>query len=143
MHPVAFAGWIGIFITALNLIPVGQLDGGHIVYSVFPRKWHNYISRFCVVLLVFMGFGTEAIFFLIDHYNLFDYSNTMFESLRFRGSEIWLIWGVLLLFLGLKHPPTFYDEIDIGLKRKIIAFISLIIFIVCFTPSPIKVMEFG
>lgn len=143
MHPVAFAGWIGLFVTALNLIPFGQLDGGHIVYCVFPRKVHLLISKIVIVILIILGFGTEALFFLVDHYKLFEYKNTFAENLVFGGSQIWLVWGILLVFLGSGHPPTFYDEIDIGKKRKIIAVVSLIIFILCFTPVPIKVAEFG
>ncbi|NIP29935.1 MAG: site-2 protease family protein [Candidatus Dadabacteria bacterium] len=143
LHPVAFAGWIGLFVTALNLIPSGQLDGGHIVYSVFPRNWHLLISKISVAILIVMGFGTESIFFLVDHYNLMDYSNTFLVNLRFQGWMGWLLWGIILTLLGTKHPPTFYDEIDIGIKRKVVALISLLIFVLCFTPVPIKVVEFG
>lgn len=140
LHPVAFAGWIGLLVTALNLIPSGQLDGGHIIYSVFSKKWHLIISKTAIALLIIFGFGTEPIFFLLNEYNIFDVSVSQLSFLNFQGWLGWLLWALILTFLGTKHPPTFYDEIDIGTKRKLIAVLALVIFIVCFIPVPIKVV---
>ncbi|MGH7885445.1 MAG: site-2 protease family protein [Thermodesulfobacteriota bacterium] len=143
LHPVAFAGWIGLLVTALNLIPSGQLDGGHIVYSVFPKKWHTNISKIVIAILIIFGFGTEPIFFLLKNYNIFDVDGSILSFLKFEGWLGWLLWGLILTFLGTKHPPTFFDEVDIGLKRKIIAVIALLIFIICFAPVPIKIIQSG
>lgn len=140
LHPIAFAGWIGLLVTALNLIPSGQLDGGHIVYSVFPKKWHLIISKTVIAILIVFGFGTEQIFFLLKEYDIFDVAGTSLSLLEFKGWLGWLLWALILTFLGTKHPPTFYDEIDIGTKRKVIAVLALLIFIVCFIPVPIKVV---
>ncbi len=140
LHPIAFAGWIGLLVTALNLIPSGQLDGGHIVYSVFPKKWHLIISKTAIALLIIFGFGTRQIFFLLKEYNIFDVAGTSLSFLEFEGWLGWLLWALILTFLGTKHPPTFYDEIDIGAKRKLIAILALLIFVVCFIPVPIKVV---
>lgn len=140
LHPLAFAGWIGLLVTALNLIPSGQLDGGHIVYSVFSKKWHTIISKLSIAILIILGFGTEAIFFLANEYAGFDISATSLAILNFRGWQGWLIWALILTFLGTKHPPTFYDEVDIGRKRKLIAIGALIIFLICFIPVPIKII---
>jgi membrane-associated protease RseP (regulator of RpoE activity) len=111
LHPVAFAGWIGLFVTSLNLIPVGQLDGGHIAFALFGDK-HKNVSIVLIVILVVMG-----IFFW----------------------EGWAFWAGLMLLLGIKHPPVLYWELPLDRRRKTIGFIALIIFIITFVPSPFKV----
>lgn len=112
LHPVALAGWIGFFVTSLNLIPVGQLDGGHILYALLGDK-HAVISKLLVGLMFIMGF------------------------LLWDG---WIIWGVLLIILGFRHPPIVYSEMPLDPKRKIIGWISLAIFILTFTPVPIAII---
>jgi membrane-associated protease RseP (regulator of RpoE activity) len=107
LHPVARAAWFGMFATALNLLPIGQLDGGHILYSFFPRR-HGLISKaLCVVLIAMWRFWPA-----------------------------WVLWGVLLLWLGRYHP-SIYDETAIGLGRRKLAWVALVIFALCFTPAPI------
>jgi membrane-associated protease RseP (regulator of RpoE activity) len=110
LHPVAFAGWIGLLVTALNLIPVGQLDGGHVSYALFPAH-HRYISWVCLLLLVVSGI------------------------LFWQG---WLFWAVLLYFLGLRHPPPAYDWVPLDRRRKILGIITIIVFLLTFTPAPFK-----
>lgn len=112
LHPIAFAGWIGFFVTALNLIPIGQLDGGHIAYAIMGEK-HIHISKVLVPVLIVLGF------FLW---------------------EGWLIWGVLLLILGLRHPPVLYWETPLDKNRRSIGWITAIIFIITFIPMPFKVV---
>jgi membrane-associated protease RseP (regulator of RpoE activity) len=111
LHPVALAGWIGFFVTSLNLIPVGQLDGGHILYALLGEN-HTWLSKLLVGVLFIMGF------FLW---------------------EGWIMWGVLLTILGFKHPPIVYSEMPLDPKRKIVGWISLAIFVLTFTPVPIAV----
>ncbi|MCX7794325.1 MAG: site-2 protease family protein [Thermodesulfovibrionales bacterium] len=110
LHPVALAGWIGFLVTSLNLIPVGQLDGGHIIYALFGRR-HKYISLFFVVSLIILGI------------------------LAWYG---WLIWAGLLVILGLKHPPVLFWEDRLVLSRKITGIISILIFILSFIPVPLQ-----
>ncbi len=110
LHPVAFAGWVGVLITALNLFPAGQLDGGHVSYSVFGRR-ARLVSRLVVAL--FFVFG--IIFWL--------------------G---WLIWAFIILILGTKHPPTSDESQPLPRGRRVLAVVILIIFILCFIPDPIK-----
>lgn len=112
LHPIAFAGWIGFFVTALNLIPIGQLDGGHIAYAIMGEK-HIHISKVLVPVLIVLGF------FLW---------------------EGWIIWGVLLLILGLRHPPVLYWETPLDKNRRSIGWITAIIFIITFIPMPFKVI---
>ena len=107
LHPVARAAWVGMLATALNLLPIGQLDGGHIVYSLFPRR-HRTISTVLCVLLVPLGKYWLG----------------------------WLLWAVLLFWLGRRHPGI-YDDTDLGAGRRKLAWIALAIFLLCFTFVPV------
>jgi len=112
LNPVAFAGWIGLFVTSINLIPVGQLDGGHIAYALFGEK-HNRLS---FVLIFVMG---------------------LFGWFLWEG---WFVWAVLLLILGLRHPPVIYWEVPLDPKRKFIGWLALVIFILTFIPTPFQLL---
>lgn len=111
LHPIAFAGWIGFFITSLNLLPIGQLDGGHIVYAVFGR-WHRLISLTMIGILVIFGIFT------------------------WQG---WLLWAMLVTLLGIKHPPLMDGQIALDRRRKVIGWLSLAIFALTFIPLPIAI----
>jgi len=116
LNSVGFAAWIGMFVTMLNLIPVGQLDGGHILYAVFEKQHFN-IARLCFAAILLLGI--VPLFF--DHLSL-----------------NWLVWAVLIFFLiKVKHPPSITDRQALSLKDKIVAIIALIIFIITFIPIPI------
>ena len=142
MHPVAFAGWIGLFVTALNLMPAGQLDGGHIVYSVFSSKWHATVSVATIVFLAAMGIGTAPVLELARNlgWDLFGYVPGW---IVFEGWVGWFFWAILLCALGTSHPPTLLEDSGIGAARKTVAFFSLIIFICCISPVPLSIVEFG
>ena len=106
--PYIFAGWIGLFVTALNLMPIGQLDGGHISYALFGKN-AKIIAVIAFVALALLNF----------------YSSN------------WLLWTVLIFFvIRLKHPPTIDDSIELDENRKILGYFSYLIFITCFSPSP-------
>lgn len=107
-HPVAFAGWAGLFVTALNLLPIGQLDGGHILYSLFGAK-----SR--LFYLVFLGFLAMLSFIYLG----------------------WILPFLLLLFLGRKHPPPWNDFTPVDVKRQVLAIFIFLIFLMSFTPTPL------
>ena len=110
LHPIAFAGWVGLFVTALNLLPISQLDGGHINYALFGRR-----SR-AVSLVAFVGLGAVTIFY---------------------GYQYTLIL-VLLWFMGIAHPPTLNDAVELGPTRRRIGVFLWIVFILCFSPAPFK-----
>jgi membrane-associated protease RseP (regulator of RpoE activity) len=103
------AAWFGLFVTALNLIPVGQLDGGHVTYALFRQRAHV-ISRLGFVgCLGLIYFGPN-----------------------------WVIWSLLLLVVGRhQHPPTMNDYAPVGRTREIVGAIGLLVFVVCFVPDPI------
>ncbi len=109
LHPVGRAAWVGLFATALNLLPVGQLDGGHIVRSISPRA-HRLISLVLPAILVVLGI------FL------------------WRG---WLLWALILLGLRFFRMAPIYDPVPLDPNRRFAAFLALVVFILCFMPSPL------
>lgn len=143
LHPLAFAGWIGLFVTALNLMPAGQLDGGHLVYSVFAPRWHRRISRATVFSLAVMGLGTTPLFDLARYLGLSVPEGTLPPWLLFEGWAGWLFWAVLLVGLGTSHAPTEREDVVLDPARKILAFASLVLFVCCFSPVPVGIVEFG
>lgn len=109
LHPVTVAAWVGMFATALNLLPGGQLDGGHIIFAVSPRA-HRTISNLTILALIPM-----AVYFWTG----------------------WLIWAILLRITGARHPEVpFFPEITP--RRRWLAFFALIMLVLTFTPGPIS-----
>ncbi len=119
LHPVAFAAWVGLFASALNLLPVGQLDGGHIVFALAPEK-HRRLSRVFTLLLLLGGW--------LGWYH---------PNLIWPG---WLMWGGLLLLLGVRHPPVLDPYEGLDARRRWVAVIGLVVFLLCFTPAPFRVL---
>jgi membrane-associated protease RseP (regulator of RpoE activity) len=106
LHPVARAAWVGMFATAMNLLPIGQLDGGHILYSFFPTR-HRTVSKALCILMLPLGLFWKA----------------------------WFFWAVILWWLGRRHP-VIYDSSELGDARRKLAWLALAIFILCFTYQP-------
>ncbi len=109
LHPVARAAWVGIFATALNLLPIGQLDGGHILYS-FVGDRHKLLSKIFVFALVPLGLFTRY--------------------------PYWLAWAVLLYIFCLRHPSIF-DSSRLSLGRRRLGYLALAIFLLCFMTTPL------
>ena len=114
LHPFGYAGWVGLFVTALNLLPVGQLDGGHVLYAVFGErsKW--------VFMVVITALGLTAIFY----------------------NPGWLLLVILLIIFGMRHPQPLDTETGLDTPRKVLAFVILLIFLLSFTPAPFPQMNF-
>ena len=121
LSPVAFAGWVGLFITAFNLFPVGQLDGGHIVYALFGRR-HRLIGRLTFAALLGLG--------------LFNILSPLWGGLQ--GSPVWLALAFLLLFLGRDHPSTRDPGTPLDPRRRRLGYLCLVVFALCFTPVPFR-----
>lgn len=114
LHPMAFAAWFGLLATALNLFPVGQLDGGHISYAVLGR-WSTLVTLLAVVAAVVMSFFSSSL-------------------------VVWTaLLVVMILIFGPRHPRTEDEDLPIGRARKMVAAAALAIFVVCFTPVPIEI----
>jgi membrane-associated protease RseP (regulator of RpoE activity) len=108
INPVGFAGWIGLLVTSLNLLPIGQLDGGHVVYALVGEKQKK-ISK-----IVFVGLLALGIF----------------------GWEGWFVWALLLWIMGFRHPPPIEWWVPLDWKRKVVGWITLAVFALTFTPVP-------
>ena len=108
LGPLGLAAWFGLFVTALNLIPIGQLDGGHVTYALLREKAAlvSKIGSWVCVALVYFG-------------------------------PNWILWAVLVRVLGRGHPPTTYDDEPVGRARVWVGLLSLAVFVVCFVPNPI------
>ncbi|HEY6548910.1 MAG TPA: site-2 protease family protein [Vicinamibacteria bacterium] len=108
---LGLAGWFGLLLTGLNLLPIGQLDGGHVVYALVREKAEvvSRIGFWACVALVYFG-------------------------------PSWLVWAVLMYFLGRRHPPTFDDAQPLGRGRVLVALFGLLVFIVSFVPNPVPGM---
>jgi len=109
LHPMAYAGWVGIFITALNLMPIGQLDGGHVLYALLRRKAH------VVAQLLIIGAALSMII---------------------TNNWTWSLMLILLMFMGPNHPPTANDAMPLGTGRTILGWLTLGFIFIGFTPRP-------
>ena len=116
LHPVGLAGWVGLLITSLNLIPVGQLDGGHVSYALTGR-YHIFISRTVIVLLIALSLylGKDGL--------------------------LWIFWAVILSIFGLRHPPVERPAVPLSGPQRLNACASMILFALTFTPVPLKIMS--
>jgi hypothetical protein len=106
----AFAGWVGILITAINMLPIGQLDGGHIVYGLFKGKVQYYSGVVAIAILLLLGFY----------------------------SPIWWFFAAFGLFFGIKHPRTMNDTKKLSRVSLLMGIAALMILIVSFTPIPFR-----
>lgn len=111
LHPVALAGWAGLFVTGLNLIPVGMLDGGHVVYGLLGRRaiWVNVAAMAGIVALGVLVY------------------------------PFWLGWFILLLLIGVRHPAAALPGGTIDGKRVLLGVATLVILALCFVPRPVQV----
>ena len=112
VHPVAFAGWVGMFVTMLNLLPISQLDGGHILYAALPR-WHQRIAFGFWCLIILLG----------------------------RWWSGWYLWGLLVLVLSrgrLGHPPVLDAQRPLPASRRWVAWVALGLFVATFAPVPFR-----
>ncbi len=167
-YPLIFAGFLSLFFTAMNLIPIGQLDGGHVLYGLVGSKNHSRISVILyLIFLFFAGIGVVSPYYPVKEliFSIPLYGGFLFISLyslrvepinriliavgiltgqfllvtlfpKVHGYEGWLVFAFLVgRFLGVYHPPV-YDDTPLSPDRKLIGWISLIIFIISFSPRP-------
>ncbi|MBN1992784.1 MAG: site-2 protease family protein [Anaerolineae bacterium] len=113
LNSIAFAAWFGLFVTAMNLMPVGQLDGGHLIYCLLGEK-----ARWLGMILV----------------------TAMFVAGIFWWSG-WFVWAMLIFFIiGTGHPPPLNDLVELGPTRKLVAYLTIILFFLLFMPNPLQPM---
>jgi membrane-associated protease RseP (regulator of RpoE activity) len=113
LHPIALAGWLGLFVTLLNLLPISQLDGGHVTYAMFGRR-HGIISRLFIVGVALLGL---------------------------RGWPGWFVWVLFPLVIGVDHPPTSDSQTPLDARRQLAAWLTVAAFIVIFMKEPFAVSQ--
>lgn len=111
LHPIAFAGWIGMLVTSLNLIPIGQLDGGHIVFALSPKQ-HKLMGRLFFVALFPLGYFWTG----------------------------WFFWALMIVLVGFKTVPLSDDTEELGTLHKLLGVVSIVIFLVTFIPVPFALL---
>jgi membrane-associated protease RseP (regulator of RpoE activity) len=109
LHPVFFAAWLGLFLTGINLLPIGQLDGGHASYALLGRAAHGLAI---------------AVFGLLIVAGIFDATNRTF----------WFVWAFFVMLGGLRHPPPMNDISGVGWPRKLFGLLTLLLFVLLFAP---------
>jgi membrane-associated protease RseP (regulator of RpoE activity) len=113
LHPVAFAGWLGLFVTALNLLPMGQLDGGHILHAL-SAPLQRRMGRLGLLVLLPLGFLWAG----------------------------WWVWGFVILALSrrrIAHPPVLQEGVPLGPVRTRLAWLAILVFFLTFVPIPIQI----
>lgn len=111
LHPIAFAAWFGFFVTAINLLPLGQLDGGHVAFAVLGRRQRS-LALATIPVLIYLGLT---------------------------GWPGWILWVALAGLVGIAHPPVIDPQTVLGGRRRWVAWAALAIFIVTFAPVPFSV----
>jgi membrane-associated protease RseP (regulator of RpoE activity) len=109
-NPLVFAGWVGMLVTGLNMLPMGQLDGGHVAYALMGRRAY-WLARAMVLVSIVFIVAT--------------------------GEYTWSVMLGLIVFLGIHHPPTANDYVELGRARTVLGWLSLAIPLFCFPPFPI------
>jgi membrane-associated protease RseP (regulator of RpoE activity) len=120
IHPTAFAGWVGLLVTGINLLPAGQLDGGHVAHALLGER-SKYLSFAAVGALIVMGIGIPA-----------------FGGFPgFEGYGGWLIFALLVSFLGVHHPAPLNSLSALDARRMALGWVAMAVLVVCFTPLPV------
>ncbi|MEW6729880.1 MAG: site-2 protease family protein [Acidobacteriota bacterium] len=117
-NPIWFACWVGMLATALNLLPVGQLDGGHVVYALFGRRGHRFVAVFITLLQAAVAY---------------------FAYTRYNWSGGFVYAAMLVLMLILRHPRVVDETAPLDLTRKILGIVALLVFILSFMPVPLRI----
>ncbi len=114
LHPAAWAAWWGLFVTALNMLPFSQLDGGHVAYALFGRR-HQRLVWWLWALLLPLGWAWPG----------------------------WWVWAVIIAVMRPTHPPVWREEIELDDPRRRLGYLAFAIFILCFSPVPIQIVFGG
>ncbi len=114
LHPTAIAAWFGLFVTSMNLLPIGQLDGGHVIYALFGPRRAQIISVVVFACLIPLGI------------------------LLWPG---WLIFGILAFFLGLRHPPPLDPYTPLDRAGRLLGWAAIVLFVLTFIPVPLNFVE--
>jgi membrane-associated protease RseP (regulator of RpoE activity) len=141
LHPVAWAGWVGLWLTALNLLPIGQLDGGHVLYALWKNR-HSLVSQLVHFALFFFGAGLFAVRWLSARSSGLDFERVILHA---QPGLSWMVLSGLLLLMHrlsrgqlLRHPPTDDDELSPG--HRIAGLVCVVVFVLTFAPAPLELL---
>lgn len=121
LHPIAFAAWAGLLVTMINLIPVGQLDGGHVSYALLGSRARR-VAQFAVAAMLVWG--------------------GWMLSTGNQAGGFWVTWGVMNLVFNRQHPPPLDDATHLGARRISFGLLAVAVFILTFMPAPLRVVAF-
>jgi len=137
-YPLLFTGWLGSLVTSMNLLPVGQLDGGHITYAMFGRKGHATIAKAFLLFIILLGLPS-LLEILLSLFQPTAIALIPPVLLHWSWSG-WFLWAFILLrLIGINHPPTWNDH-PLTTQRTVVGWIAIAIFILTFTPVPFDMM---
>lgn len=114
LHPAAWAAWWGLFVTALNMLPLAQLDGGHVAYALFGRR-HQRLAWWLWAVLLPLGLVWPG----------------------------WWLWAVIIAVMRPTHPPVWREHVELDPARRRLGWLALAIFVLCFSPVPIRIVLGG
>ncbi|MCX6148499.1 MAG: site-2 protease family protein, partial [Candidatus Kapabacteria bacterium] len=156
-YPFLCVGWFGLFVTALNMLPIGQLDGGHITYAMFGKKAHKQIAKISWYILLILGFSAlmqlaleslspnESTYSILDNINNTVYFTLYYLKIKFpimfSGWFGWFFWAIFTrLVIKMNHPYVDLSD-ELNKTRKVIGWIAILILITCFSINGIYIIE--
>lgn len=142
IHPIAMAAWAGLLVTALNLMPIGQLDGGHVMYGLFGHKARAVYQPILIALVLLATIGTARDILLTippGQYPGLVAVLKLLAAIPLPGWSGWWIWVLLGIFLLRRHAPVLDEITGLDTKRKLLGVAMLVIFVLIFTPTPIVI----
>ncbi|HEY5615055.1 MAG TPA: site-2 protease family protein, partial [Bacteroidota bacterium] len=137
--PFLCVGWFGLFVTAMNLIPIGQFDGGHLVYTMFGDK-HRVLARWSFRILLLLGLPSvlDSVIRLIGSYISQEAMESVVPFAEYSWGG-WFLWAIISYYMvKLYHPPV-PDETPLDEKRMLVGWFSLLIFVLCFSFAPFTI----
>ncbi len=133
MNQICFAAWIGLLVTALNLLPVGQLDGGHTVFALFGKRAQliNRIATATIALFALLGLEPVQ--------QMLSGMPALYAIAQAVGYAGWFLWvGMIVLVIGVEHPPALDDVTRLDRRRQLVGYAVLVIFLLIFVPVPLR-----
>jgi membrane-associated protease RseP (regulator of RpoE activity) len=138
-YPLLCVGWFGLFVTAMNLIPIGQFDGGHIAYTILGDK-HRFVAKFFFVFLLILGLPS-ILDSLMRGISTFFVAQPLKQVIPFAQYSWsgWFLWALISFYVVKLYHPSVADETPLDQKRIVVGWIALAVFILCFSFSPFTV----
>jgi membrane-associated protease RseP (regulator of RpoE activity) len=128
--PIVSAAWFGLLVTAINLLPLGQLDGGHAMFALFGERARR-VNQAAIAILVVLALAS-----LPPLQRLFPWLSAV-------GYEGWFLWLLLIFFLiGPYHPPALDDVTTLDARRRLVGWLVILIFLLIFVPVPVRIVQF-